>query len=269
MYASAAGQLCVERQTILDASTDTSVEDFLHDGSQEVPERCNEGSEKCINAQNRFLRSRQGQTLQLPSRQKQLDSYCGDQNRDQSLPSGEVKMGAEDLVKQAESVKAAVQQGSTGYLQQQGQTCQQSCKQMQESSGNNQQSLQATARDPLYQQGQKYGNGGQYQQQQEAGGDSVNHLSAQLRSVLDFSRLPSLEDALSPSGNNFHFTILWPSVNDIKERLSQEPTITQISVFFLTLMLPGSPPLPPSPPPLPLFSRCPFTNQVLWSCPSV
>ena len=25
----------------------------------------------------------------------------------------------------------------------------------------------------------------------------------------------------------------------------------------------GSPPLPPSPPPLPLFSRCPFTNQVL------
>ena len=34
-------------------------------------------------------------------------------------------------------------------------------------------------------------------------------------------------------------------------------------------MLPGSPPLPPSPPPLPLFSRCPFTNQVLWSCPSV
>merc|ERR1719289_525136 len=155
-----------------------------------------------------------------------LDSDSGDQNRDQSLPSGEVKMGAEDLVKQAESVKAAVQQGSTGYLQQQGQTCQQSCKQMQESSGNNQQSLQATARDPLYQQGQKYGNGGQYQQQQEAGGDSLNHLSAQLRSVLDFSRLPTLEEALSPS---------------------------------------GSPPLPPSPPPLPLFSRCPATNQAqIW-----
>jgi len=83
--------------------------------------------------------------------------------------------------------------------------------------------------DPLlYQQGQRYGNGGQFQQQvvrQEAG-DSINHLSDQLRSVLDFSRLPSLEEALSPS---------------------------------------GSPPLPPSPPPLPLFSRCPFTNQAqLW-----
>ena len=215
MYASAAGQLCVERQTILEASTDTSVEDFHHDGSQEVPERCNEGSEKCINAQNRFLRSRQGQTLQLPSRQKQLESDCGDQNRDESLPSGEVKMGGEELVKQAESMKAAVQQRSTEYLQQQGQSCQQSCKQMQESSVNNQKSLHATARDPLYQQGQKYGNGGQYQQQQQEAGDAVNHLSAQLRTVLDFSRLPSLEEALSPSGNNFHFKILWPSVNDI------------------------------------------------------
>merc|ERR1719234_3027813 len=93
---------------------------------------------------------------------------------------------------------------------------------------------QSTGLDPsLYQQGQRYGNGGHYQQQvvKQETGDSLNHLSEQLRSVLDFSRLPSLEEALSPS---------------------------------------GSPPLPPSPPPLPLFSRCPFTNQVLkldWSYP--
>merc|ERR1719234_2218389 len=89
---------------------------------------------------------------------------------------------------------------------------------------------QSTALDPLlYQQGQRYGNGGHYQQQvvKEEAGDAINHLSEQLRSVLDFSRLPSLEEALSPS---------------------------------------GSPPLPLSPPPLPLFSRCPFTNQQaqLW-----
>ena len=31
-------------------------------------------------------------------------------------------------------------------------------------------------------------------------GDSLDHLSTQLQSVLDFSRLPSLEEALSPSG---------------------------------------------------------------------
>jgi len=68
-----------------------------------------------------------------------------------------------------------------------------------------------------------------HQQQQvrpDHGDQSLNHLSAQLRSVLDFSRLPTLEEALSPS---------------------------------------GSPPLPPSPPPLPLFSRCPATNQAqIW-----
>jgi len=68
-----------------------------------------------------------------------------------------------------------------------------------------------------------------HQQQQvrpDHGDQALNHLSAQLRSVLDFSRLPTLEEALSPS---------------------------------------GSPPLPPSPPPLPLFSRCPATNQAqIW-----
>merc|ERR1719239_532372 len=145
-----------------------------------------------------------------------------DQTCDQNLPSAESNKGAETAVKRI----------STVYKQQQGQSCQQSCKQMQEppvSQQPSRQPQQSTGLDPLlYQQGQRYGNGGQFQQQvvrQEAG-DSVNHLSEQLRSVLDFSRLPSLEEALSPS---------------------------------------GSPPLPPSPPPLPLFSRCPFTNQAqLW-----
>merc|ERR1719285_135716 len=57
-------------------------------------------------------------------------------------------------------------------------------------------------------------------------GDSLNHLSTQLQSVLDFSRLPSLEEALSPS---------------------------------------GSPPLPPSPPSFPLFSRHPTINEAqIW-----
>ena len=42
-----------------------------------------------------------------------------------------------------------------------------------------------------------------HQQQQvrpDHGDQALNHLSAQLRSVLDFSRLPTLEEALSPSG---------------------------------------------------------------------
>lgn len=61
--------------------------------------------------------------------------------------------------------------------------------------------------------------------------DPLQHLTDQLRSVLDFSRLPPLEEPLSP---------------------------------------PASPPLMgapllPSLPRLPLFSRCPYTNQAqLW-----
>jgi len=205
-------------------STDTSF-DGQRDGSREVPESRIEGDEACI-AQKRFLRSRQKQVIDNLQKKNSPDQTCN-----QNLLSAESNKGAETAVKQAEGVKAAVQRISTVYKQQQGQSCQQSCKQMQEppvSKQPSQQPHQSTGLDPLlYQQGQRYGNGGQFRQvvRQEAG-DSLNHLSDQLRSVLDFSRLPSLEEALSPS---------------------------------------GSPPLPPSPPPLPLFSRCPFTNQAqLW-----
>ena len=125
---------------------------------------------------------------------------------DHGLLSADSYEGAETLAKQAESLKAAIQQVSTKYLQQQGQSCRQNCMQLKEPSVTqhpSQQGRQTTTLDPqLYQQGQKYGNGVQYQQvRQEAGDSSLTQLSAQLRSVLDFSRLPSLEEALSPSGN--------------------------------------------------------------------
>ena len=42
--------------------------------------------------------------------------------------------------------------------------------------------------------------GRQQQVRLDHGDQSLNHLTAQLRSVLDFSRLPTLEEALSPSG---------------------------------------------------------------------
>merc|ERR1719193_2460811 len=102
-----------------------------------------------------------------------LNSEAVDQNCDQSLLSAESK-GAESLVKHA-----AIQQGSAKYLQQQGQTCQQqNCKQVPSSSQHpGQQGQQAPTMDPLYQQGQRYGNGGQYQQVRQEAGDSLNHLS--------------------------------------------------------------------------------------------
>jgi len=212
-----------------EASTETSCDD-QPEGSKEVLGRCNEGRDICV-AQKRVLRSRQELTHQLQSRPKQMANIKVDKELLNSVPvekcllSANSHKGGETLVKQAASLKAAIKQVSTKYLQQQGQSCQQNCKQLQEPPV----SQQTTILDPpLYQQGQRYGNGGQYQQDQvrQEAGDSLTQLSAQLQSVLDFSRLPSLEEALSPS---------------------------------------GSPPLPPSPPPLPLFSRCPFTNQAqLW-----
>ena len=119
-----------------EASTDTSVDDQQRDGSQEALERCNEGDEICV-AQKRFLRSRQEQIHQPQSTPKQnMDKLkvkkglLNSEAVDQSLLSAKSNMGAESLVK-----KAAIQQGSTKYLQQQGQTCQQqNCKQMQEPS---------------------------------------------------------------------------------------------------------------------------------------
>ena len=61
--------------------------------------------------------------------------------------------------------------------------------------------------DTIYQQlhgvkaGQYQDGGNRHQVGLDNGaGDSLDHLSTQLQSVLDFSRLPSLEEALSPSG---------------------------------------------------------------------
>ena len=192
-----------------EASTDASCDD-QREGSKEVLGGCNEGGDLC-GAQKRVLRSRQEQAHQLQGRPKQMASIKVEKEllnsdpRDHGLLSADSNEGAETLAKQ--SLKAAIQQVSTKYLQQQGQSCQQNCTQLQEPSVSqhpSQQGRQTATLDPeLYQQGQRYGTGGQFQQvRQEAGGDSsLTQLSAQLRSVLDFSRLPSLEEALSPSGN--------------------------------------------------------------------
>ena len=186
-----------------EAPTDTSVDD-QRDGSQEVMERCKE--EEDLFALKRVLRSRPEQTRQLLRRPKQMDKFKVEKELlksepvDQSLLSAESNHGIETLAKQDESRKAATQEGSNEYLQQEGQMCQQ----LQERSSSQHPSPQprqtTTKGPPLYQQGQRYGNGGHYQQVKQEAGDSFHQLSAQLRSVLDFSRLPSLEDALSPSG---------------------------------------------------------------------
>ena len=189
-----------------EASTDTSVDD-QRDGSQEVVDSCNGGED--IRALKMVL-NRQEQTHQLLRKPKQTDKFRVENEMlksepvDQSIYSAKSNQDIETPVKHGGNLKAATKEDSSKFLQQRGQMCQQNCKQLQEppvSQCTSQQPRQSAIVDPpLYQQGQRYGKGGHYQQAKQEAGDSFNHLSAQLRSVLDFSRLPSLDEALSPSG---------------------------------------------------------------------
>ena len=167
-----------------EASTDASCDD-QREGSKEVLGGCNNGGDLC-GAQKRVLRSRQEQAHQLQGRPKQMASIKVEKEllnsdpRDHGLLSADSNEGAETLAKQ--SLKAAIQQVSTKYLQQQGQSCRQNCTQLKEPSVTqhpSQQGRQTTTLDPqLYQQGQKYGNGVQYQQVRQEAGDSSLGWSA-------------------------------------------------------------------------------------------
>ena len=153
-----------------EATTDTSGDDQLqHEGSQDILARCNEEEDICV-AQKRVLRSGQEQTNQLQRGPKQMANIKVEKELlkpspvDHSLLSADANEGAETLVKKAESLKAAIQQKySTKYLQQPPVS-----KHL--SQHPSQQGRQTTTLDPqLYQQGQRYGNGGHYQQvRQEA-----------------------------------------------------------------------------------------------------
>ena len=151
---------------VFEASTDTSVDDQREGGEGVVERRCKEGDESCV-AQKRVLRSRQELKHPLQSKSKQimdnLKTEKGLLNSDplkQSLLSGENNQGTETL-------KAAIEQDSGMHLRHQGQTCQQHCKQLQDPPATQhyiQQDRQTTTVDPLYQHGQRYGNGSHYQQ---------------------------------------------------------------------------------------------------------
>ena len=157
---------------VFEASTDTSVDDQREGGEGVVERRCKEDDESCV-AQKRVLRSRQEPKHPLQSKPKQildnLKTEKGLLDSDplkQSLLSGENNQGTETRAKQAGSLKAAIEQDSSMHLRNQGQTCQQHCRQLQDPPATQhyiQQDRQATV-DPLNQHGQRYGNGSHYQQ---------------------------------------------------------------------------------------------------------
>ena len=105
-------------------------------------------------------------------------------------------------VDQGYTRKTSVYQGYPLHPQQ-GRVYQPNFKQASSVGSQSYRGQQPSVMDTIYQQlhGVK---AGQYQdggnRHQVGAGDSLDHLSTQLQSVLDFSRLPSLEEALSPSG---------------------------------------------------------------------
>ena len=109
-------------------------------------------------------------------------------------------------VNQEYSRKTSVYQGYPLHPQQ-GRVYQPNFKQASSMGSQSYRGQQPSVMDTIYQQlhGVK---AGQYQDGENrhqvgldnGAGDSLDHLSTQLQSVLDFSRLPSLEEALSPSG---------------------------------------------------------------------
>ena len=207
-----AGPVCADRQMIFEASTDTSVDD--HRDGPEAVSRCEEV------AQEKLLKSLQEKFPQVSIRQKlgeglpNSNSSC--HSCDPSLSNG-VKADVKHKSREADDgPKVDVDQESTGHQPNQHQV--KASQNWQQTSYSQQPHRQPkpTVVDSLHQQQQwqrHIVNGGQYQQQAKQGAQlnrqqqaeggvnqQLDHLSAQLRSVLDFSRLPSLEEALSPSG---------------------------------------------------------------------
>ena len=109
-------------------------------------------------------------------------------------------------VDQGYTRKTSVYQGYPLHPQQ-GRVYQPNFKQASSMGSQSYRGQQPSVMDTIYQQlhgvkAGQYQDGGTRHQAglDNAAADSLDHLSTQLQSVLDFSRLPSLEEALSPSG---------------------------------------------------------------------
>ena len=109
-------------------------------------------------------------------------------------------------IDQGHTSKTSVYQGYPLHPQQ-GRVYQPNFKQAPSVDSQSYRGQQPSVMDTIYQQlhgvkAGQYQDGGNCHQVglDNGAGDSLDHLSTQLQSVLDFSRLPSLEEALSPSG---------------------------------------------------------------------
>merc|ERR1719474_2447057 len=216
-------------KTILAASTDVSQEDHQDQDRFKAKEE-----EENANREVNLLEDEQKKANQVQDGKKHEAMSSA------TTPPGNALDGAlgeatglhYQNVDQGYTRKTSVYQGYPLHPQQ-GRVYQPNFKQASSMGSQSYRGQQPSVMDTIYQQlhgvkaGQYKDGGNRHQVGLDNGaGDSLDHLSTQLQSVLDFSRLPSLEEALSPS---------------------------------------GSPPLPPSPPSFPLFSRHPTINEAqIW-----
>ena len=191
----------VSMKTTLEASNDVSQED--HQDQDRF--KANEVEEENVKREVKLVEDEQKKANQVQKEGMLLSA---------TTPQGNALGGAlrevaglhYQNVDQGHTSKTSVYQGYPLHPQQ-GRVYQPNFKQASSVGSQFYRGQQPSVMDTIYQQlhgvkaGQYQDGGNRHQVGLDNGaGDSLDHLSTQLESVLDFSRLPSLEEALSPSG---------------------------------------------------------------------
>ena len=194
----------VSMKTTLEASNDVSQED--HQDQDRF--KAKEVKEEDVKREVKLLQDEPKKAYQVPN-EKKLEGMSSDATPPGNALDGTLREAAGlhyQNVDQGYVRKTSVYQGYPLHPQQ-GQVYQPSYKQASSVSSQPYRGQQPSVMDTIYQQlhgvkaGQYQDGGNRHQVGLDNGaGDSLDHLSTQLQSVLDFSRLPSLEEALSPSG---------------------------------------------------------------------
>ena len=194
----------VGMKTILEASTDVRQEEH-----QDLDRfKAKEVKEEDVKREVKLLQDEPKKAYQVPN-EKKLEGMSSDATPPGNALDGTLREAAGlhyQNVDQGYVRKTSVYQGYPLHPQQ-GRVYQPNFKQASSVGSQSYRGQQPSVMDTIYQQlhgvkaGQYQDGGNRHQVGLDNGaGDSLDHLSTQLQSVLDFSRLPSLEEALSPSG---------------------------------------------------------------------
>ena len=194
----------VSMKTTLEASNDVSQED--HQDQDRF--KAKEVKEEDVKREVKLLQDEPKKAYQVPN-EKKLEGMSSDATPPGNALDGTLREAAGlhyQNVDQGYTRKTLVYQGYPLHPQQ-GRVYQPNFKQAFSVGSQSYRGQQPSVMDTIYQQlhgvkaGQYQDGGNRHQVGLDNGaGDSLDHLSTQLQSVLDFSRLPSLEEALSPSG---------------------------------------------------------------------